>query len=107
MPLREVDFIVDDAEWNKALAVSKASAAARAAVTREAADLDARDRPVGPPAAVYVTHIVQRGETLTALARRFRTSPDVLRQLNQLPDDEIRSGQRLRVPAVRAATAPQ
>ena len=102
MPLREVDFIVDDAEWSKALAVSKASAAARAAVTREVADLEARNRPAAPPAAVYATHIVQRGETLTALARRFRTTPDVLRQLNQLPDDEIRSGQRLRVPAVSA-----
>jgi N-acetylmuramoyl-L-alanine amidase len=56
------------------------------------------DRPAAPRAAEYVPYVVQRGETLTGLARRFRTSPDVLRQLNQLRSDEIRVGQRLRVP---------
>lgn len=61
---------------------------------------DASNQAPAPPAAEYVTHIVRRGETLTALARRYRTSPDVLRQLNQLSTDDIRSGQRLRVPRV-------
>jgi LysM repeat protein len=51
-------------------------------------------------------YIVRRGETLTALARRFRTSPDVLRQLNQLPTDDITVGQRLRVPTVRVDSLP-
>jgi len=104
MPLREVDFIVDDAEWTKALAVSQASIVARTAVTRGVEELEASNRPSAPRAAVYVTYVVQRGETLTGLARRFRTSPDVLRQLNQLTNDDIRSGQRLRVPEVRNAT---
>ena len=106
MPLREVNFIVDDAEWTKALAVSNASVVARSAVTRAAEQLEASNRSSAPRAAVYVTYIVQRGETLTGLARRFRTSPDVLRQLNQLPTDNIRAGQRLRVPAVPGVNAP-
>jgi N-acetylmuramoyl-L-alanine amidase len=51
----------------------------------------------------YVPHVVRRGETLTGLARRYRTSPDVLRQLNRLTQDDIKVGQRLRVPKVAAA----
>jgi len=43
---------------------------------------------------------VRRGETLTALARRYRTTTDILQQLNQLPSGEIQAGQRLRVPRV-------
>ena len=62
--------------------------------------VDASNRAPPPPAEQYVTHLVKRGETLTSLARRYRTSPDVLRQLNQLASDDIRSGQRLRVPLV-------
>jgi len=99
-PGAHVSFLVDDATWTNALAVSRASEAARRAVTREDAAFAESFRASPPPAAEYVTHVVQRGETLTGLARRFRTSPDVLRQLNQLPSDEIRSGQRLRVPRV-------
>jgi len=53
-----------------------------------------------------VPYIVRRGETLTGLARRFRTSPDVLRQLNQLTTDDIKAGQRLRVPKVDVDTLP-
>ncbi len=104
MPLRQVDFLVDDAEWSKALAVSAASAAARTAIAGDMAALEASNRPVAAPAAVYVTYIVRRGETLTGLARRFETSPDVLRQLNQLQNDDIRVGQRLRVPQVTGQT---
>ncbi len=43
---------------------------------------------------------------LTGLARRFRTSPDVLQQLNQLTTDTINVGQRLRVPKVDVGTVP-
>jgi hypothetical protein len=48
---------------------------------------------------VYVTHVVRYGEALTTIARRYRTTPDVVRQLNNLSTDAIRAGQRLRVPA--------
>ncbi len=105
-PAAQVDFIVDDGSWTSALRVSQASAAARQAVTRNEEALIASTRAPAPPAALYVPYIVRRGETLTGLARRFRTSPDVLRQLNQLPTDEIQVGQRLRVPKVEVDTLP-
>ncbi len=104
-PVAEVDFIVSADEWRNALAVSQASAAARREVTRSVEALAAATRPPPPPAEEYTTYVVRRGETLTALARRFHTSPDVLQQLNQLTSDDIRAGQRLRVPLVRAMSA--
>jgi hypothetical protein len=99
-PDATVGFLVDDRAWPDAVAVSRASGDARRAVTQNDAAFAESYRAPLPSATVYVTHIVQRGETLTSLARRFGTSPDVLRQLNQLPTDNIRSGQRLRVPRV-------
>ncbi len=105
-PAAQVDFIVDDGSWTTALMVSQASAAARKSVTRDEEALNATTRAPSAPAERYVVYIVQRGETLTGLARRFRSSPDVLRQLNQLPTDAIKVGQRLRVPKVDADTVP-
>jgi LysM repeat protein len=102
--LREVDFIVDDANWQAALAVSSASARARSAVTRDIDALEAANRPRAPRETRYETYVVQRGETLTGLARRFRTTPAVLMQLNQLTTGDIDAGQRLRVPSVTAPT---
>lgn len=99
-PDAHADFIIEDGAWANALAVSRSSAEARRAVTREDQAFEESYRAPLPQAAVYITHIVQRGETLTGLARRYQTSPDVLRQLNQLRTDDIRSGQRLRVPQV-------
>lgn len=43
-------------------------------------------------------HVVRRGETLTALARRFGTTPDTLRELNQLRGNQVRPGNVVRVP---------
>jgi hypothetical protein len=102
-PGTAVDFIVDDESWSDAQLVANASAAARGVATRgfEQADRLAREAP--RRAEEYVPHIVRRGETLTGLARRYRTSPEVLRQLNRLEQDEIQVGQRLRVPKVTAA----
>ena len=99
-PGAHVDFIVADADWANAEQVATLSATARRAVTRRDADFDESNRAPAPPAAEYVVYTVQRGETLIGLARRFNTSPDVLRQLNQLTADDIRIGQRLRVPKV-------
>ena len=104
-PAGQLDFIVDDATWRAALLVAQASASARAAVTREQLALDRTIRTAPTRAEEYVLYQVRRGETLTGLARRFRTSPDVLRQLNRLTSDEIEVGQRLRVPKVAASDA--
>lgn len=105
-PTAQVDFIVDDGSWISAVRVSQAAAAARQAVTRDEEALTATTRAPAAPAERYESYIVQRGETLTGLARRFRSSPDVLRQLNQLSTDEIKVGQRLRVPMVDVDTLP-
>jgi hypothetical protein len=105
-PTGRVDFIVNDREWRDALAVSQESAEARRAVTRAMERLTTAEGAPIPRATEYVTHVVQRGETLTGLARRYNTSPDVLRQLNQLRSDDIRSGQRLRVPRAPATEPP-
>jgi LysM domain len=105
-PAAEVHFIVDEGAWASARRVAQASAAARQAVTRDEDALTASTRAPAPPAARYVFYVVRRGETLTALARRFQTAPEVLRQLNQLSDDEIQAGQRLRVPTVDVDSLP-
>jgi LysM repeat protein len=78
--------------------VAQASARARGAATREQQESEGTARSAPRPMDEYVSHIVRRGETLTGLARRYRTSPDVLRQLNRLGQDDITVGQRLRVP---------
>ncbi|QQL45181.1 muramidase family protein [Sulfuriroseicoccus oceanibius] len=46
------------------------------------------------------TYIVQEGETLYAIARKFGTTAEAIIALNQLPDaNHIRLGQELKVPA--------
>lgn len=102
-PLANVDFLIDDAAWSDAQLVSQASRDARREATQRDQALAASTRSAAPAAAQYEFHVVQRGETLTGLARRFQTSPDVLQQLNQLVTDQIRIGQRLRVPVVAVA----
>ncbi len=97
-PGARVDFIVDDASWPEAERVAQASTRARGAATREQQESEGTARSAPRPTDEYVSHIVRRGETLTGLARRYRTSPDVLRQLNRLGQDDITVGQRLRVP---------
>ena len=43
-------------------------------------------------------HTVTSGETLTSIARRYNTSIDELKRLNNLSSDMIREGQRLTIP---------
>ncbi|MCX7853719.1 MAG: LysM peptidoglycan-binding domain-containing protein [Caldilineales bacterium] len=52
-----------------------------------------------PPPAGWVPIIVGRGETLRLLARRYGVQPAQLRRANCLPDNRIRPGQELFVPA--------
>jgi LysM repeat protein len=42
-------------------------------------------------------HVVQRGDTLSALARKYATTVDAIKALNHLSSDTIRVDQRLRV----------
>jgi len=48
--------------------------------------------------AAPVTYRVQRGDTLFSIARRFDTSVDEIKKLNQLRTDRIAIGDRLHVP---------
>ncbi len=44
------------------------------------------------------TYVVQPGDTLNSIARRYNTSVDAIREVNDLRSDIIQIGQRLEVP---------
>jgi membrane-bound lytic murein transglycosylase D len=59
-----------------------------------------------PPVPQYTTHRVRRGETLSQIAGRYRTSVSALMRANGLRSaNRLRVGQRLRVPLRGAGTA--
>ncbi len=62
-------------------------------------------RPVGGEEATQV-HVVQPGETLFAIARRYGTTVDALRQRNGLRGDALAVGQRLTVAGAAQPVAP-
>ena len=87
--------------------VSGASAPVVAATRR--APAGAPVRPKAPPAEKAVvarlnalpnTHLVQPGDTLYSLSRRFGVSVAVLRKMNHLTSDDVKLGQKLLVPHV-------
>lgn len=51
-------------------------------------------------------HVVNRGDTLTGIARQYQISPQDLRATNNLTNDVLKAGAVLRIPATEAATAP-
>jgi len=54
---------------------------------------------VPPPQQTYARHRVRRGETLSTIARRYRTSVDaIVRASNLRSRNQIRVGQRLKIP---------
>lgn len=58
--------------------------------------------PAGVPAKPLATrtHVVEEGETLFSIARKYSTTPEAIIALNELPDaNHIRLGQSLKVPA--------
>lgn len=59
----------------------------------------ARAQTVAPAQAATQLHVVVSGDTLYALALRYDTSVAELRRLNRLPDNVLRIGTRLQVPA--------
>ena len=59
-----------------------------------------------PPEATYVTHTVRRGETVSGIAERFRTSISAIARMNNLRGNYlIRQGQRLKVPGGSASAS--
>lgn len=52
-----------------------------------------------PPQASYVIHYIRRGETVSGIARRYRTSISAIARLNRMRRNYlIRPGQRLKIP---------
>jgi LysM repeat protein len=92
-------FIVAGAEVGNARAIDTLVASVqRARAAERAAERAASAAPVAPPP-VYTTHVIRYGEALSTIARRYGTTERVLRELNNLGNDRIRAGYRLRVPA--------
>lgn len=56
---------------------------------------------VASPAAADVVHVVARGQTLVAIAKRYRTTPDAIREANGLRERQlIHPGLELTIPGV-------
>jgi membrane-bound lytic murein transglycosylase D len=52
-----------------------------------------------PPKASYIIHYIRRGETVSGIARRYRTSISAIARMNRLRRNYlIRPGQRLKIP---------
>lgn len=52
-----------------------------------------------PPSRRYIYHRVRRGETLSSIARRYRTSVRAIKSVNRIPRSNIiRIGQKLKIP---------
>ena len=62
-------------------------------------------KPWHPPRTYYVTHRVRRGETLSLIAKRYRTSVRAIKRANRLRGNVIRKGQRLKIPTGRTTVA--
>lgn len=71
------------------------AAAARPPAAAAGSDIAVRRSPT------VRTHTVRRGETLFSLARRYNTSVDALRKLNNLKGSNLQQGKRLRVPGTQ------
>jgi len=61
----------------------------------------ALDDPAWHESPTVRTHVVKRGDTLYAIARRYGTTVKVLQQLNHLRGSHLSLGKRLRVPGGR------
>ena len=105
-PAAQVDFIVDDGSWIDAQRVAwKAPGTRRGLAGNRTARRHAARAGTGGRR-IRLSHRETRRDA-HGLARRFQTSPDVLRQLNQLTQDDIKVGQRLRVLKVEADSVEQ
>lgn len=95
--LIETAFISNPSEEKKLLSHKHRGNLAGAIV----AGLRGYFRDFAPPGALLAArrHTIARGETLSAIARRYRVSPSALKAYNALRGDRIRAGQTISIPA--------
>ena len=63
-------------------------------------------KPYTPPSNGKVTYSVRSGDTLWSIASRFNTTPQAIRQLNNLTTDVLTIGQQLLIPGVEVTPTP-
>jgi LysM repeat protein len=59
-----------------------------------------------PPSLEEVTYIVQKGDTLYSIARRYETTTSAIMNLNNLTSSLLSVGQRLKIPSTPPLTKP-
>ena len=95
--LIETAFISNPSEEKKLLSHKHRGKLAGAIV----AGLRGYFRDFAPPGALLAArrHTIARGETLSAIAKRYRVSPSALKAYNALRGDRIQAGQTISIPA--------
>ncbi len=73
--------------------------AARAAARRRLGEINLDRLFSGQDTPATVTYTVRSGDSLAAIARRHRTTSDLIGQMNRLSGDVIHPGQKLKLPA--------
>ena len=56
------------------------------------------DKPLPPPEPEYTVYIVQRGDYLAKISKKYNVTINSIKRLNNLKDDNIRIGQKLKLP---------
>jgi len=69
------------------------------------APASATPSPTRPATRQRVTHVIRRGETLSSIARRYRTTVAAVKETNGLRTNTIQAGKRLAVYTTQAAPA--
>ena len=60
-----------------------------------------------PPSPQYITYVIQPGDTLSGIARRYKTTVNVLTQLNGISNpDKIYAGNTIRIPETGTGSGP-
>ncbi len=55
-------------------------------------------KPLPPPEPEYTVYIVQRGDYLSKISKKFNIRVDAIRKLNGMKNDNVRIGQKLKLP---------
>jgi LysM repeat protein len=69
--------------------------------------VETKAKPLPPPAPEYATYVVQNGDYLAKISRKFNVTIPAIKSANSLKGDVIRVGQKLRIPGVDAATVAE